>query len=155
MQTPSILNSSVQSSPWILILFGIAFLLVLFAGMFILSYFKKKSEKDIIKNKQRNKSIQERNTLATRKEIIVFIEETYNKYKSYDDTNINSNVSKIKKEVKNLVINKINTDDIEEYELIHGSDDLIQLLTKLSKEPITVWKKFIEEDLKKVKENVK
>lgn len=155
MQGKEVLDSSVQSQTWILIVFAVGFLIVLFAGMFLLSYFKNKSEKQVVENKNRSKSVQERNTSNTRSEIIIFIEETYNKYKSYDERNIDSNVSKIKKEVKNIIIDRKNSDDVEEYELVNGSDDLIKLLDKLSKEPITVWKNFIEDDLRKVKENVK
>ncbi len=140
-----------ETQAWVVWLFAILILILLFIGMFVLSFYKKKKEKEIIKTKDMGNKFIEKNTKVTRHEVIKFIEELYNENKDYDKSNLNTNVANLKKDVKRAIEEKMSTNEYEEYELVYGRDDLIKLMLKLHKEPITVWHKFFEEELGKVK----
>lgn len=140
---------------WIVAMVALLILLLLFAGMFVLSYFGKKRKHEDEIRKEKGNALMEKNTLISRESFIVFIEELFDRYKDYDKSNINSNVAKIKKDVRNELIKLTKTDDYIEYELIHGSDDLILFVNRLIKEPYSVWINFFFEELRKVKENDK
>lgn len=156
MATPILLDRQMYQIPgWTILIVVLVILVLLFAGMFVLSYFGKKRKQEDIARKNKGNALIERNTLQTRENFIVFIEEIFNKYSDYDEKNIKSNVAKIKKDVKAELVELTKTDDYIEYELVYGTDDLIQLMNKLMKEPYTVWKNFFDEELRKVKENVK
>ncbi len=138
------------SQEWIVILFVVLLFIFLFIGMFAIKYFKEKKESEAQSIKERSNKVLERNSNETKKEVIDTILKLYNDNKDYDKSNLDVNVSKLKKEIKDKITTIKNSSEMEEYEIANGSDNLVKLLIKLEKESFTIWHNFIDEELEKV-----
>lgn len=139
---------------WAIAVVAFLMLAMFFVGMYGMTVYKKRNEKDLVKRNQRNNDLIYKHASETERDIILFIEDLLDEYLDYDKSNINQNVAQLKKEAKQKIQKFLKTDEMAEFKLSEINDELQELLVKMSEQSFTVWHNFVPSELERITNNV-